>query len=134
MSSQSFVLRVPASEWLLQNHRDHYQKAAIKRRSLRSKAGWAAKALLVPVEGAVAVYGQAEVPKGVLPDADAIAPMMKAILDGLVDAGIIRDDTGREVPLIGYFAPVRNRALEERQLRITVEPFTEPFTEKETKQ
>jgi hypothetical protein len=41
-----------------------------------------------------------------LPDADAIAPALKGFLDGLVDAGLVVDDSGSYVHKITYCAPV----------------------------
>lgn len=46
--------------------------------------------------------------RGRLPDADAIAPTAKAALDGIVDSGIITDDTPDVVRSITYHAPERS--------------------------
>jgi hypothetical protein len=45
------------------------------------------------------------VTRGRLPDADAISPTVKAIVDGLVDAGILEDDGPRFVLGYDYDAP-----------------------------
>lgn len=42
-----------------------------------------------------------------LPDPGASYPTVKAALDGIVDAGVIRDDTGEFVRLLAFFPPVR---------------------------
>ncbi|MSS84517.1 hypothetical protein FYJ24_07010 [Actinomycetaceae bacterium WB03_NA08] len=107
------TLMVPISpdEWLLQNHRVHYQAASLKRVAIKNKTAWLAKTNLEPAKGPVAIYARAYIRTGPLCDADAIAPMVKAAIDGLVIAGIIPDDTGEHVPLVGYGRPARDRTL-----------------------
>lgn len=41
-----------------------------------------------------------------LPDTDAVAPTLKAVLDGAVDAGLLLDDTSTYVRQIIYDAPI----------------------------
>lgn len=65
----------------------------------------------MPVKGPVAIYARAYIRTGPLCDADAIAPMVKAAIDGLVLARIIPDDTGDHVPLVGYGRPARDSTL-----------------------
>lgn len=110
-TTQRLIIPITDFEWLLQNHRVHRQVEAKKKASLRSKAGWMAKAELLSMGTPVAVFARAYVRGGTLPDADAIAPMVKAALDGIVDAGIIPDDSGAYVPLTGYGRPERDRTL-----------------------
>lgn len=125
--TQRLEIPIDADEWLLQNHRVHYQQAAKKRGSLRVKTGWLAKAQLLPAQGPVAVYARVRMPKGTLPDADAAAPMVKAAIDGLVDAGIIPDDNGQWVPLVGYGRPERDRTLKTRTLSLVITDQYVPF-------
>jgi crossover junction endodeoxyribonuclease RusA len=41
-----------------------------------------------------------------LPDPDGVAPAAKGVIDGLIDAGIVPDDSGDYVASITYHAPV----------------------------
>jgi len=44
---------------------------------------------------------------GTLGDAGGHAPVVKAVVDGLVDAGVLDDDSGSYVEKISYYAPYR---------------------------
>ena len=45
--------------------------------------------------------------KGTLPDTMASAPTVKAAIDGLVDAGVIPDDTGKHLAAVTFLPPVK---------------------------
>lgn len=105
------MIPVNSDEWMLANHRLHPQVKARKAAALREKAGWLARADLSPISGPLAVFARAYVRGGILPDADAIAPMVKPVIDGIVDAGIMPDDDGEHVYLVGYGRPARDRTL-----------------------
>lgn len=105
------IIPVAKEDWLLQNHRVHYQVAARRKKQIRHDAAIIGRRDLTPVHGPVAIYARAYVRGGTLPDADAIAPMVKAAIDGLVDARIIPNDDGENVYLVGYGRPVRDRTL-----------------------
>ena len=109
--TQHLTIPVSPEEWTLQNHRLHPQAKAKKVKALRNKAGWLARQNLEPVIGPVAIFARAYVKSGILPDADAIAPMVKAAIDGLVDARIIPNDDGENLYLVGYGRPSRDRTL-----------------------
>ena len=109
--SQHIMLPIGPNEWLLQNHRVHYQQAARMKAQIRRDAAIIGKRDLEPAIGPVAIFARAYVKSGVLPDADAIAPMVKAAIDGLVDARIIPNDDGENLYLVGYGRPSRDRTL-----------------------
>lgn len=46
-------------------------------------------------------------PKGTLPDADAHAPTLKCLLDGIVDAGVLPNDNREYVKAILFLASVK---------------------------
>ena len=48
--------------------------------------------------------------RGVFPDCDAIAAAVKPVIDGIVDAGVILDDSPEHVRSITYHAPRRSDA------------------------
>ena len=58
--------------------------------------------------------------KGRLADPAAHAPTCKAILDGLVDAGALPDDTGEHVERVCFYAPVRSK---EDFVRVVIVPL-----------
>lgn len=117
---QRLIIPITDDEWLLQNHRPHPQVRARKVRSLRAKAGWMARAELLPVVDPAAIFTRAYIRSGALCDDDAIAPMVKAIKDGLVDAGTLRDDAGEYVALTGYGRPERDRTLKQKHAILIV--------------
>lgn len=61
----------------------------------------------VPKHGRVHIRFEAVYPSnaGVLPDTGALYPTEKAIVDGLVDAGVIEDDSGEFVAGLTSVAP-----------------------------
>jgi len=84
---------------------NHHQLAPI-RKGYRDGAATLARAQLIPHHDAVTVTAHAEYPtRRSLPDADAIAPSVKSIIDGLVDAGVIDDDGPAYVHSVTYLAP-----------------------------
>ena len=109
--SQHIMLQIGPDEYVLQNHRLHYQVLSRKKSIIRAKAGMVARAEMMPVKGPAAIFARLYVKSGVLPDADAIAPMVKAAIDGLVDARIIPNDDGENLYLVGYGRPSRDRTL-----------------------
>lgn len=59
-----------------------------------------------------------------LPDPGASYPTVKAALDGIVDAGVIVDDTGERVRLLAFLPPVRGPV--DRLLLVVREVSAEP--------
>lgn len=127
--SHHIIIPVAKEDWLLQNHRVHYQEAARRKKQIRYDAMIYGKRDLTPVRGPVAIYARAYVRAGTLPDADAIAPMVKAAIDGLVDARIIPNDDGEHLYLVGYGRPARDRTLKPnmRALMLVVTDQYVPF-------
>jgi hypothetical protein len=62
--------------------------------------------------------------KGRLADAGAHFPSAKAVLDGIVDAGILEDDDGRYVLELRMIAPIRQAKGKGDELEITLYPVT----------
>ena len=58
--------------------------------------------------GPVTIEALMTVRRGVLPDCDAIAAAVKPVIDGIVDAGVILDDSPKHVRSITYHAPKRS--------------------------
>lgn len=82
------------------------QRAAAVR-LLRTEATWRAIELRAPRLDACAIYVTPHHVDGRSPqDAGACAPAAKAIVDGLQDAGVLKDDSAEYVHSITYSAPV----------------------------
>lgn len=77
--------------------------------------GWAWRAA-VPVGTALARVRVTAQPvlSGPMQDPGNCYPSVKAAIDGLVDAGVIEDDTGEHVAAITLLAPIRCRPGEDR--------------------
>lgn len=73
----------------------------------RETWAWLAKAHRIPHLGRVAITVTPIYSSGrSLSDPGAVAPEAKAAIDGLRDAGVLTDDTGRHVASITFLAPI----------------------------
>lgn len=89
-----------------QAHRMHPLQVAKLRRQYREAAAVLARAHKIPAFDAITVTAHGEYPnRRSLPDVDAIAPAVKPVIDGLVDAGVIADDNHLHVHSVTYLAP-----------------------------
>lgn len=70
-----------------------------------------------PLRTPVRISAKMAQSKGITPDADAIAGAVKPIVDGLVDGGLIADDTRDYVAAIEYLAADRGP---QRNITITI--------------
>lgn len=88
-------------------HRMHHHQVSADRKRWR-EAGWAlAREAGVPSCDAIALTVRGRYPdRRSLPDTDALAPAVKGVLDGLVDAGVIPDDGPDFVRCISYRPPL----------------------------
>ena len=85
----------------------HFQKRARVVREARERFAWLARGERIPPLQRISV---AAVPlvmnRRSLPDVGACFPAVKAAVDGLVDAGIIPDDSPQYVHSISFYAPL----------------------------
>lgn len=65
----------------------------------------------IPELGAIHVEALQICKPGVMPDTGACYLAVKAAIDGLVDAGVIPNDRGAEVPSIKMWAPEKSRPI-----------------------
>lgn len=86
--------------------RMHYQAVGRENRGIREWAGLAARHQWTggPAETVTIEFVQTTTTRR-MPDPDACQGASKPIIDGLVDAGVIPDDTGTHVESITYHAP-----------------------------
>lgn len=88
-------------------HRMHHHEASAHRKLWREAGCVLGRAQKVTRCDAITLECWGRYPdRRSLPDADAIAPALKGFLDGLVDAGLVDDDSGSFVHAITYRAPV----------------------------
>ena len=88
-------------------HGWHYRKVSADRKKWRAMGHHLAELAQVPPCSAIEVTCWGVYPGGRLPDPDACAPSLKGVLDGIVDAGVIPDDTGEWVKAITYLPAVK---------------------------
>ena len=106
-----------------QAHQMHYRAVSADRKVWRQAGAVLARAAHIPPMDRITVDVTARWQKGTLPDPDAVAPALKGVLDGIVDAGVVPDDSGRHVEWVRYFAPVLDRALPPALL-VTIAEFS----------
>lgn len=104
----------------------HYHARARYDREWRGAFHLLARRARIPRLAAVTVIAaQTCRPGPRLPDPGALFPTAKAAIDGLVDAGVIADDTGEFVRFIGMAAPERSDL---DRFLLVIEPYPESDT------
>lgn len=100
--SEQIRFDITADEWLNLNQRyRHWSVKAHRTKALRRKAFWAAKKALA--DGALSKWEKVRIvahisyPTARAADPNNAEPTTKALVDGLVDAGVITDDSHRYV-------------------------------------
>lgn len=88
----TFVFRVRADQWLTANGRYHWAKKAERTRSLRFQASVAGELCHEHYTRPVHVTAHIGYPTNGKADPANAAPTVKALIDGLVDAGVFVDD------------------------------------------
>lgn len=73
----------------------------------RQAFAWLARKQRVPAMSRISVVAQPAQRRGRLQDTAACNPSVKAAIDGLVDAGVVPDDTGEHVREITFLPCVR---------------------------
>jgi hypothetical protein len=88
-------------------HQMHHRQVSADRKEWRNAGFVLGRAQKVTRCNAITVEAWGRYPnRRSLPDPDGIAPAVKGVLDGLVDAGVVADDSGEFVHAITYRAPV----------------------------
>lgn len=88
-----YRLDLPAGEVLTANQRMHWAPKARLVKKLRTAAAWTARAAIPTGWQHVEVRMHYRPATNRRRDADNLAPTLKALCDGLVDAGLVPDDT-----------------------------------------
>lgn len=98
MTGQSLIIPVPPGEWISANGRLHWAARARRTRRLRGRACWLARHhRLAPAGVQARVIATITYPRPGRADPANSAPTVKAIVDGLTDAGVWPDDDSRHV-------------------------------------
>lgn len=83
---------IPESEWLSANGRFHWAAKARRTKTLRQRGFWAAKQTKASRHDRLHVTAFIQYPTGGRADPANSAPTVKALIDGMVDAGVLPDD------------------------------------------
>lgn len=102
----------------------HWATAAAYTRDYRGAGRVLAKQARIPHLEACLVVVDQLVGAGPLPDPAAAFPAVKAMVDGLVDAKVLDDDTGRLVRFIGFNPPELRRNEPDRLILTILETHT----------
>lgn len=97
MSDQRIRIEVPANEWVTSNDRLHWREKARRVAEIRRRSATLARQQLTPIEGPVLVACRARFRAGRGLDSDGCAPTLKAVIDGMTDAGVWPDDSSEYV-------------------------------------
>lgn len=100
MSAVTIEFSIPVTDIISANGREHHMKVAGKAKRLRTDAAWhatAARQAQMPGPGVLMERANLTISVGWQPlkrrrDATNLGPTLKPIIDGCVDAKIIRDD------------------------------------------
>ena len=91
--TDQIIIEVPNVEWLSANDRvQHWAYRAYRTKELRTRGYWAAKQAHLGSHQVVHVAAWIQYPRGGRADPANAAPTVKALVDGLVDAGMLPDD------------------------------------------
>lgn len=110
-ATQTITIPIPKNEWLTSNDRyTRYPKAG-RVKALRDRAKMLARNHLRPVNGPVHLAVEAHYRTGRGLDDDNCQPTVKALKDGLTDAGIWADDDGKHIVATTYLRSRRDPTL-----------------------
>ena len=122
----AYDLKLPAGEdWINANERAHWASKAKRTRYWRDRAAWIAKRAGIPHMERAHITVTVHKTTNRRYDPANLAPTAKAIVDGLVDAGVLDDDDKTRV--IGPDMRAGEKS-DVRQLVVTIEPLTAPRT------
>ena len=124
--TETITLTIPANEWLSSNQRLHWAQKARRTRSIRTRAHmlglYALRAGNVTAHTSKThVHVLVAYPTARKADPPNSSPTVKAIIDGLVDAGIFPDDNSDHVSL-GFDRDPEKSALGTYRLSLEIEP------------
>ena len=94
----------------------------------RTAFAWLARSQRIPPLHLVTITAQPHQRGGVLQDVAACNPAVKAAIDGLVDAGVLEDDSSTHLTHITFETPQRGRDA----LTLVIRPTDTPTSREDT--
>ena len=94
------MIEIPKAWWHTSNDRGHWRKFAPRKKAIRKAAGLTARSL--PQFEQVTVRALIGYPRPGRADPSNASPVVKAMLDGLTDAGVWIDDDSEHVIGVDY--------------------------------
>jgi crossover junction endodeoxyribonuclease RusA len=91
------TVEVPTNEWLSSNQRPHWAAKSRKTKALRERAYYLAKAQKLTAPTPASLIVEVGYPKRGRADPENGQPTYKALIDGMVDAGVIPDDDSSHI-------------------------------------
>ena len=105
----TWTLTIPGELWTVNAERNrHWAWRSTRAKQWRSDTCWLAKAAHVPALTRARIDVQVEQAKGRLADVEAHSPAVKAAIDGIIDAGVLPDDSGEYLASVVFHAPTRS--------------------------
>ena len=95
--TQELVIDVPSSEWLSANGRTHWAEKARRTRALRTRAAFTARNQHIQPVSIAHVTAHIQYPTTGRADPGNASTTVKALIDGLTDAGVWEDDDHRHL-------------------------------------
>lgn len=88
---------------------EHHMTRAKRVKEWREAFAWLAKAQRIPHLESARITAKPWQKGGVLQDVAACNPAVKAAIDGLVDAGVLTDDSPKYLTSIEFYAPEKGK-------------------------
>ena len=118
----SITLEIPDAIWLSANQRIHWSEKARRTRWVRVMAKSAA--IRSPKHQRAVITAWVGYPRAGRVDPANASPLVKAAIDGLVDAGVLPDDNSDHLPAVTFRRDVKCRA-GIHTLRLEISPITQ---------
>jgi hypothetical protein len=132
--AQSVIVLDAPARMMTMNYargKGHHFGLAAMTKLWRDAAADRCRELAVPHYASVRIHAWPFQARGVLADTGSHLPCVKAVIDGLRDAGVLTDDTGREVLAITMHAPARGPNGVKLELRGTIRQWAPPEPDQE---
>lgn len=110
MSEQVWEVEYAQRPWTTNKERtEHHMTRAKRVKEWREAFAWLAKSKRIPPLVWMRIGAQPWQKGGVLQDVAACNPAVKAAIDGLVDAGVLPDDSPEYLKSVEFFPPQKGR-------------------------
>ena len=100
--TQELAIKIPANEWMSANDRMHWRQRASRTKRLRRRGYFEARRNgLLPMRRAV-LTAHVQFANGGRADPANAYPTVKALVDGLVDFGVLTDDDSKHLSAMTF--------------------------------